>query len=158
MFAIFFAVSLWADNWLGCCVVLMCDNSTVVDTINKKSMRGETIAILQLILLIAAIRDIELQAEWLPSEDNAIADALSRHQWDRLTVLCKQQGFSPTLLCNSMHLRNYRRKLLSSFGTDSLLPQGKHTKRPSITTKRSLPSKELAKSTLHRLPHSQRDR
>jgi len=64
MFAIFFAISLWADSWLGCRVVLMCNNSTVVDAINKKSMHGETIAILQIILLIAAIREIELHAEW----------------------------------------------------------------------------------------------
>ena len=148
MFAIFFAVSLWADNWLGSRVVLMCDNSAVVDAINKKSMHGETIAILQLILLIAAIRDIELHAEWLPSEDNAIADALSRHQWDRLTVLCEQQGFSPTLLRNSSHLRNYRRKLLSSFGMDSPLPQESPTKPLSTTTKRLPPSNELATSTL----------
>src|SRR5271169_106124 len=127
----------------------MCDNSAVVDAVNKKSMRGETIAILQLILLIAAIRDIELHAEWLLSEDNAIADALSRHQWDRLTVLCEQQGFSPTLLRNSMHLRNYRKKLLSSFGMDSLLPQEKPTKPPSKTMKHSLRSNEQANSTLH---------
>ena len=89
-------------------------------------MRGITITILQFILLIAAIRDIELHSEWLSLEDNAIADALSRHQFDRLTSLCEQQGFSPILLRNSMHLRNYRKKLLSSYGMDSSLLSEEH--------------------------------
>jgi Reverse transcriptase (RNA-dependent DNA polymerase) len=137
MFAIFFAVSLWADEWIGCRVILMCDNSAVVEAINKKSMRGITITILQFILLIACIRDIELHSEWLSSEDNAIADALSRHQFDRLTILCEQQGFSPILLRNSTHLRNYRKKLLSSYGMDSLLLPEERTSQPSTSTKHS---------------------
>jgi len=154
MFAIFFAVSLWADEWIGCRVILMCDNSAVVDAINKKSMRGITITILQFILLIAAIRDIELHSEWLSSEDNAIADALSRHQFDRLTSLCEQQGFSPILLRNSMHLRNYRKKLLSSYGMDSPLLPEEHTSQLSTSTKHSQDFDEHNHS-LHRSTFSQ---
>jgi len=154
MFAIFFAVSLWADEWIGCRVILMCDNSAVVDAINKKSMRGITITILQFILLIAAIRDIELHSEWLSSEDNAIADALSRHQFDRLTSLCEQQGFSPILLRNSTHLRNYRKKLLSSYGMDSPLLPEEHTSQLSISTKHSQDFDEHNHS-LHRSTFSQ---
>ena len=41
----------------------MCDNSAVVEVINKKSMRGIIITILQFILLITIIRDIELYSE-----------------------------------------------------------------------------------------------
>src|SRR5947207_345982 len=137
MYAIFFTMSLWADEWIGCRVILMCDNSAVVDAINKKTMRGVTITILQFILLIAVIQDIDLHSEWLSSEDNAIADALSRHQFDRLTFLCEQQGFSPILLRNCTHLRNYRKKLLSSYGMGLPPQREKHTNRPSIFTKHS---------------------
>src|SRR5437667_796757 len=154
MYAIFFAVSLWADEWTGCRVILMCDNSAVVDAINKKSMRGITITILQFVLLIATIRDIELHSEWLSSEDNAIADALSRHQFDRLTVLCEQQGFSPILLRNSMHLRNYCKKLLSSYGMDLLLLPEEHTSQLSTSTKHSQDFDEHNHS-LHRSTFSQ---
>ena len=154
MFAIFFAVSLWADEWIGCRVILMCDNSVVVEAINKKSMRGIIITILQFILLIAAIRDIELHSEWLSSEDNVIADALSRHQFDRLTILCEQQGFSPILLRNSTHLRNYRKKLLSSYGMDSLLLPEEHMSQLSISTKHSQDFNEHNHS-LHRSTFSQ---
>src|SRR5271169_1339639 len=133
----------------------MCDNSAVVDAINKKSMRGETIAILQLILLVAAIQDIELHAEWLPSEDNAIADALSRHQYEKLTVLCKQLGICPTLLRNSTHLRGYRKKLLSSYGMDLHPLQENHTSQPSTATKLSSHSNDPELCTRHRSKRSQ---
>src|SRR5438552_8719990 len=100
-------------------------------------MRGITITILQFVLLIATIHDIELHSEWLSSEDNAIADALSRHQFDRLTSLYEQQGFSPILLRYSMHLRNYRNKLLSSYGMDSPLLPEEHTSQLSTSMKHS---------------------
>ena len=90
MFAIFFVVSLWADEWIECRVILICDNFVMMDAINKKSMRGIIIIILQFILLITIIHDIELHSKWLLSEDNVIIDALSRHQFDRLTSLCEQ--------------------------------------------------------------------
>src|SRR5947207_13103935 len=47
------------------------------------------------------------------------------------------QGFSPILLRNSTHLRNYRKKLLSSSGMDSPLPPERRTSRPSIYTNHS---------------------
>ena len=139
MYAVFFAVTLWAEEWTGCKVLLMCDNSAVVDSIKKKSMAGETITLLQQILLVTAWHDIELQSEWLSSEDNAIADALSRHQYERLTVLCKQLGFSPTLLRNSSHLRSFRKKLHSFFGMDSPRQQGRGMMQPPTATKPSPP-------------------
>ena len=155
MFAIYFAITLWAKDWIGCRVILMCDNSAVVDAINKRSIRGETIAILQLILLVAAIQDIELHAEWLPSEDNAIADALSRHQYERLTVLCKQLGICPTLLRNSTHLRGYRKKLHSSFGMDLHPQQENHTSQPSTAMRPSPHSNEPESHIQHQLKRSQ---
>ena len=140
MYAIFFAITLWAEEWIGCKVVLMCDNSVVVDAINKRSIAGRTITVLQQILLVAAWYDIELQSEWLSSEANAIADALSRHQYDRLTTLCEQLDISPVLLRNSSHLRNFRKRLLSSFGMDSSSPQEKvMMQRSTMSKPKSVP-------------------
>jgi len=108
-----------------------------------------------LILLVAAIQDIELHAEWLPSEDNAIADALSRHQYERLTVLCKQLGICPTLLRNSTHLRGYRKKLHSSFGMDLHPQQENHTSRPSTAMRPSPHSNEPESHIQHQLKRCQ---
>ena len=65
----------------------MCDNSSIVDAINKTSIKGEAINPLQLILLTLALHDIDLHACWLFSEENWIADALSRFHFKRLANL-----------------------------------------------------------------------
>ena len=89
IFAIFFTISLWIDEWIGYHIILIYDNSVVIEIINKKSMCGIIIIILQFILFIIIIHDIELHLKWLSSEDNVITDTLSRHQFDRLTSLCE---------------------------------------------------------------------
>ena len=60
MFAILHAFILWHREWAGGRLRLACDNSAVVDAVIKKSIKGETINPLQMILLIAAIFDIEI--------------------------------------------------------------------------------------------------
>ena len=66
---------------------LACDNTAVVDGINKCSIRGEAIYLLQTTLLIAALFDIEILAFWIPSEENIIADAASRYDFKKLANL-----------------------------------------------------------------------
>src|SRR5205814_8609519 len=62
--------------WRGHTVIIMCDNAVVVNAINARSVRGQTIDPLQLLLLTAPLYDIEIASEWLSSEDNWIADAI----------------------------------------------------------------------------------
>jgi hypothetical protein len=62
----------------------MCDNSAIVDTINKRSIWGDAINLLQLLFLTTALYDIDISACWLSSEDNWIADSLSRFDFKRL--------------------------------------------------------------------------
>ena len=68
-------------------VRLACDNTTVVDAINKCSIKGQTVRPLQSILLITAIFDIALFAFWIPSEENIVAVHASRHDYTKLTDL-----------------------------------------------------------------------
>jgi hypothetical protein len=86
-FAILHAFVLWHKQWAGSRLRLACDNSVVVEALNKRSIRGETIRPLQLILLIAAVFDIEIAAFWIPSEENIVADAALRHDIKELTNL-----------------------------------------------------------------------
>ena len=58
------------NEWINGRVRLACDNSGVVDGINKRSIKGPAIEPLQTILLIAALFDIELAVFWIPSEEN----------------------------------------------------------------------------------------
>lgn len=48
-YAVLFAFALWGECWKGHTVLVMCDNTVVVNAINSKSVRGESIDPLQLI-------------------------------------------------------------------------------------------------------------
>ena len=120
-YAILFALACWAEQLSGCSITFMCDNKTIVSALNNKSVHGEAINPLQLILLTAALYDIEIESLWLSSEENWIADALSRFnikklanfQLDKLFNLPRHQSGSPLSLL--------KKKLLGFYGTD--LPQ-----------------------------------
>ena len=75
MFVILHAFILWHKQWAGGHLRLACDNTAVVDAVSKKSIKGESINPLQIILLVAAVFDIEIQIFWIPSEENIVADA-----------------------------------------------------------------------------------
>ena len=72
-----FAFAKWGELWIGHSLIVMCDNTVVVNAINSKSVRGSAIDPLQLLLLTAALYDIEVSSTWISSKDNWIADALS---------------------------------------------------------------------------------
>ena len=55
MFAILHAFVLFHKQWAGGRLRLACDNTAVVDGINKRSIKGEAIHPLQTILLITAV-------------------------------------------------------------------------------------------------------
>src|SRR5579859_3984876 len=87
--------------WRGHTIIIMCDNAAMVNAINARSVRGQTIDPLQLLFLTAALYDIEIASEWLSSEDNWIADALSHFEEARNHI-----GNSTSGSCNhSIHTR-----------------------------------------------------
>src|SRR5271169_56840 len=94
MFAILYAFAEWCDDWKGQSVNIHCDNDAVVKGVNKSTIRGAAIHPLQSLLLLAATRDIVVRATWIPTKENAIADALSRFDMKRLANLVGVQGIS----------------------------------------------------------------
>jgi Reverse transcriptase (RNA-dependent DNA polymerase) len=91
MHAIWHAFAEWSDAWRGHAVEIKCDNIPVVAGINNRTIRGDAIDPLQSLLLLAAIHDIEVRATWIPTKENAIADALSRFDMNKLANLVGQQ-------------------------------------------------------------------
>ena len=80
----------WARLWKGTRVNLHIDNQAVVYGIANQSMRGNTMGVLRRCLLLASKWDIELSPTWLPTKQNALADALSRLDKDRIADLAPQ--------------------------------------------------------------------
>jgi len=87
MLAILHAFILWHRLWATGRVRIACDNTAVVDGVNKRSIKGPALRPLQTILLIAAVFDIEVTIFWIPSEENIVADAASRHNFRKLANL-----------------------------------------------------------------------
>ena len=107
-------------------VTFMCDNSAIVEALNKTTIRGDAIEPLQLIFLAAALFDIEVRSCWLSSEDNWIADALSRFNLKKLANLQLDQLFfkstqlQPAPQAGSLNpIQQLRQKLHNFYGTDS---------------------------------------
>lgn len=94
MFAIFHAFVLWHEQWATGRVRLACDNFSVVQATNKRSIKGPAIHPLQTILLITTLFDIDLIVFWIPSGENIVADTASRHDFKKLADLGFQDHIS----------------------------------------------------------------
>ena len=87
MFAVLHAFILWHQQWATGRVRLACDNSAIVQAINKRSIKGPAIHPLQTILLIATLFNIDLIVFWIPSGENIVVDAASQHDFKKLADL-----------------------------------------------------------------------
>ena len=133
-YAVLFAFAKWGHLWAGKQVTIMCDNSAIVDAINKRSIRCDAINPLQLLFLTAALYDINISACWLSSEDNWIADSLSRFDFKRLAnfQLDRLFDFSRRELGTPMF--KLRQKLQAYFGMDLRQVPDLHTPKPGLST------------------------
>jgi hypothetical protein len=87
MMAALKAIELWGSRpqlLQGKRLYLFIDNTAVVGGLTKHSIRGEAMAPLRKLLLLAAAWDIELVPRWIPTHENTLADALSRHEWRKI--------------------------------------------------------------------------
>jgi len=135
-YAILFTLAKWGESWKGYKITFMCDNSAIVDALNKTTIHGDAILPLQYILLTATLYDIEIDSCWLSSEENWIADALSRFDFKKLANLKLDTLFSlqgqeqdpvPALL----------KKLGDSFSMDLRKTLGPHTTQPGQSSSAS---------------------
>src|SRR5436305_6983909 len=139
-YAILFALAKWGSEWEGCRVTFMCDNSAIVDAINKTTIRGDAINPLQLIFLTAALYDIEIRSCCLGSDDNWIADALSRFALYRLTKFQLDKIFSLPCREPGTPMSQLRQKLHNFFGTNSPRldpPTVRHVNQSHLSSKSS---------------------
>ena len=157
-YAVLFAFALWGEHWKGHTVLVMSDNTVVFNAINSKSVRGESIDPLQLILLTAALYDIEISCQWLSSKDNWIADALSRFEIEKIANIFPQfslanNSYSHPRRTSGKPMSELREKLGTYFGMDSLPILAKSTLLAKLPMLDLPPSMD---STPHSLSNSKR--
>ena len=95
LFPIVVAIHLWGHKWSGKRILLHCDNQATVAIIRKGRSRVREINVLMRKLTLCTAKfNCLLLAEYIPTKENVIADALSRFQMSRFTQLAPAEADS----------------------------------------------------------------
>lgn len=143
----------WQPLWKRGVVVVHTDNTATLSGLNKGSIRGPSMEPLRALLLLAAAEDIELKGVWLPSEENGLADALSRFNGAPITNWCPHWQDS-ALIRLPIFKRNptrHRQNTPDSYGTAWILPPARAINRQSSPTKHSAPLTAMLLGPLRKL-------
>jgi len=80
----------WGRHWQGRKLIIHVDNRAVAHAVSNRSIRGAPMKVLRRCLLLATEYDLEVEARWISTKDNALADALSRFDHDRIADIAPQ--------------------------------------------------------------------
>lgn len=80
----------WGEAWKGKKVVLHVDNRAVAHGLENGTIRGASMHVLRRCCLLATEHDIELEMQWIPTQENALADALSHLDVQKIADLAPQ--------------------------------------------------------------------
>ena len=84
MRAVLHAIRLWLHKLQGSRIILYCDNEACIQGLRKQSIRGPAMAPLRDIALLLARFDITIDAKWIPTRANELADDLSRFRYRKI--------------------------------------------------------------------------
>ncbi len=146
LYAVLQALLRWGERWRGCHVVFHVDNSAVVDAINNRTIRSSpTMSLMRHIVMIAACLDMSFSSSWLPSHENAIADAASRYQYKQLFTLAPSLNRQPST--TDPRLVGIKRTLRSRLGAPSSFGTASHLRHATPTAQGSASSLTSSSST-----------
>jgi len=84
------ALLYWGERWRGTRVIMNIDNHAVVHALENQTIRGASMNVLPRCLLLAMTYDLDIKPRWIPTNENALADALTRFAYDKVTNLAPQ--------------------------------------------------------------------
>lgn len=80
----------WGNQWQATKVVMHIDNRAVVYALENRTIRGASMSVLRRCLILAAEYDLDIEARWISTKDNELADALSCFNLAKVTNLAPQ--------------------------------------------------------------------
>lgn len=84
------ALLYWGRKWSRKRVIMHIDNQAVVHALKNQTIRYATMTVLRRCLLLATEYDLEFEARWIPTSDNALANGLSRFNYEKVTNVAPQ--------------------------------------------------------------------
>ena len=93
LYALTVGILLYTDQFKNKRLMLHCDNMAVIHMINKNSSACRNCMVLiRIIVMHSMVHNLRIFARYVKSQDNKIADALSRQQWSRFRQLTANTG------------------------------------------------------------------
>ena len=89
------AIQLWLVRLRDSKLTLYCDNEACVYSLRKLSIRGPAMAPLRNVAMLLAQNDIYLDAVWIPTRANKLADDLSRLRYRKIADAHPQLRYPP---------------------------------------------------------------
>ena len=103
LFALTTGVLLWIKNFKNTAICLYCDNESVKFMVNNTSAKCKNcMVLLRLIVLECMIHNVKLTVEYVATDDNGKADALSRGQYKRFRRLAPDMNEKPEVIPESI--------------------------------------------------------
>ena len=104
-FPIIVAAVVWGRFWRGSTVCCYCDNSAVVEVLNRQAAKEEFLCHqLRSLFFISARFDFDIVARHIPGVDNVAADALSRNLMSTFRIQVPSAALLPEPIPPSLAL------------------------------------------------------
>ena len=87
MHTVLLVIQHWLPLFRHHRLVIFTDNTTVFHGLSHRSVRGPAMDPLRRITLCAALQDIDICPQWIPTHENTLADLLSRRDFNKLADL-----------------------------------------------------------------------
>ena len=133
MHTVLLAIQRWLPYFKLHKLVIFTDNATVYHGLRRRSVRGPAMDPLRKITHIAALHNIDIHAQWIPTHENALADLLSRRNFAKLAnqfLLLAQEP--ETHLNHGIQTSAFPESQPATSGWASAKIPDKHMKRPAV--------------------------
>ena len=92
LYGLAIGVKLWIGRFKDQTVIIHCDNMGVVHMVNNTTSKcKDSMVLLRIIMLECLIHNVRLQAQYIPTNLNVFADALSRMDYARFRRLARER-------------------------------------------------------------------
>lgn len=114
-------------------LVIFTDNTTVYHGLRRHSVQGPAMDPFRKITYLAALHNIDIHAQWIPTHENTLADLLSRRDFTKLANQLPLLTQEPNTRQSHATLTSASLALqpATSSGASVQIPD-KHTKQPAI--------------------------
>lgn len=103
LFAVAVSVEKWAEHFPNKCMIIHCDNSAAIAVMNNlTACCTKCLFLVRKMVLTCMKYNMRIRVQYITSENDTIADSLSRFQWDHFFQLVPGAQQSPEVLPQSL--------------------------------------------------------